>query len=159
MTTRPFLDYFLQEVSKHFEITVFTAARADYADVILDEIDKSKYITHRLYRHHLTKFNGVSIKDLSLIGRDLTRTIIVDNISENFIKQPENGIKIDSFFGEEEDHKLLILVKELIKMVTSTPKDIRPYLPKIRDRLNKQIRPKMNNIVINYMSTNCNLKM
>lgn len=125
----------------------------------MDELDKSKYVTHRLYRHHLTKFNGVPIKDLSLIGRDLTRTLIVDNMAENFIKQPENGIQISSFFGEEDDNKLQVLAKELIKMVASSPSDIISFLPKIRERLNRERRPKVNHNAINCLNSTCNLKM
>lgn len=37
---RPYLDYFLQQVAAHFEVVVFTASLATYADVVLDIIDK-----------------------------------------------------------------------------------------------------------------------
>jgi CTD small phosphatase-like protein 2 len=50
---------FLEEVSKDFEIIVFTASDQDYANKVLDVVDKrgkayiiaGKYISHRLYRH------------------------------------------------------------------------------------------------------------
>jgi len=34
------------------------------------------------------------VKDISKIGRDLNKTIIVDNMAENFKLQPDNGIYI-----------------------------------------------------------------
>lgn len=37
-------------MNKYYEIVIFTAAVKDYADQILDTIDKKSYITHRLYR-------------------------------------------------------------------------------------------------------------
>lgn len=36
---RPHLDFFLREVASHFEVVIFTASLATYADVVLDIID------------------------------------------------------------------------------------------------------------------------
>ena len=47
---RPGADTFLREMSEIYEVVIFTAAMQDYADWVLDQIDKNKYITHRLYR-------------------------------------------------------------------------------------------------------------
>ena len=53
MNIRPYLGVFLQEMSKLFEIVVFTASFSDYANAILDHIDPGKeYISHRFYREH-----------------------------------------------------------------------------------------------------------
>lgn len=51
----------------------------------------------------------VFIKDLSRIGRPLHRTIIVDNVAENFSQQPDNGIFIKSWFDDVSDTALLEL--------------------------------------------------
>jgi CTD small phosphatase-like protein 2 len=75
---------FLHEMNKYYELAVFTAGLKDYADWILNDLDKSGTISHRLYRDHTKLRNGVYIKDLSRLGRDMTRTIIVDNIEDNF---------------------------------------------------------------------------
>jgi len=48
----------------------------------------------------------VFIKDLSQLGRDLKKTIIVDNITENFLLQPDNGISIKSWFDDPDDMAL-----------------------------------------------------
>jgi CTD small phosphatase-like protein 2 len=49
---RPGCIQFLKDMSQLFEIVIFTAAAQDYADFILNYIDKetTKYISHRLYR-------------------------------------------------------------------------------------------------------------
>ena len=81
---RPGCDQFLREMSELYEIVIFTAAMQDYADWVLDSIDKTKYISFRLYRQHASPTGMVFIKDLSRIGRKLEKTIIVDNVAENF---------------------------------------------------------------------------
>jgi CTD small phosphatase-like protein 2 len=37
-----------------------------------------------MYRQHALPYGPIFVKDLSRIGRDLSRTIIVDNVAENF---------------------------------------------------------------------------
>lgn len=49
---RPNAEAFLQEMSKYYEIVIFTAAMQDYADWVIDQIDPEGYIKYRLYRQH-----------------------------------------------------------------------------------------------------------
>jgi len=42
-------------------------------------------IRYRLYREHTSQNGPFLVKDLSLLGRSLEKTIIIDNISDNFI--------------------------------------------------------------------------
>jgi CTD small phosphatase-like protein 2 len=46
------------------------------------------------------------VKDLSKLGRPLEKTIIVDNVAENFSEQPDNGIFIKSWFDDTSDTAL-----------------------------------------------------
>jgi Dullard-like phosphatase family protein len=110
---RPFTDFFLSEMSKYYEVVIFTAATEDYADIILKELDKTNLISHRLYRRHTSLQNEVFLKDISKLGRDLKKTLIIDNIKENFSLQPKNGLQIKSFTGDESDCELFALVKDL----------------------------------------------
>jgi len=74
---RPGAKYFLEEVSKFYEIIIFTSSQKKYADKILDKIDvNGNIISHRLYKNHVLYENGKTIKNLNLIGRDLTKTIM-----------------------------------------------------------------------------------
>ncbi len=49
---RPGVDNFLTEMNKFYELVIFTAALQDYANWVLDEIDKQGRVKHRLYRQH-----------------------------------------------------------------------------------------------------------
>lgn len=83
---RPYLDLFLKEMDKHYEIMIFTAALKEYADVIIDHLDpEKKIIKERFYRKD-TMFvnNEYSVKDLTKISTDLSKIIIIDNLPENF---------------------------------------------------------------------------
>jgi len=81
---RPGCNKFLKELSQYYEIVVFTAAMPDYADWIMDQIDETGYIAHRLYRQHTSPKDDYAIKDLRNLGRDIRRTLLVDNLAENF---------------------------------------------------------------------------
>jgi len=54
------------------------------------------------------------LKDLSKLGRDIRKIIIIDNVKENFQWQPENGLNIKNFEGEESDNEFNLLKDDLI---------------------------------------------
>ena len=81
---RPGCEKFLTEMGKMYEIVIFTAAMSDYADWVINDLDEEGCIKHRLYRQHLVLFKNKLIKDLSKLGRDLSKVIIVDNLPDNF---------------------------------------------------------------------------
>ena len=81
---RPHLKYFLYDVSKSWNIMVFTASVQKYADTILDLIDPTNIIQKRLYRDQCTKIDQNYYKDLAQINKDLSWIVIVDNYSTSF---------------------------------------------------------------------------
>ncbi len=128
---RPYADYFLKELSKHFEIVLFTAAEEDYTGIVLNELNKKNYITHILCRKYTEFKDGCYIKDLSKLGRDLSKVCIVDNNKDNFKLQPENGLFISSYYGEQNDNELYLLCGDLMKIIETQPEDIRPIIKQI----------------------------
>ena len=99
---RPYLYDFLRNIKKYYELIIFTAATQDYADPIINAIEKDeKYFDYRLYRIHTVIIDNDFVKDLSKLGRDLNRTIIVDNMKQNYKNQPNNGITIRPFWGKD----------------------------------------------------------
>lgn len=123
---RPGALRFLQELYRYYELVVFTAGLKDYADWILNDFDKQALISFRLYRDHTRYRNGVYMKDLSRLGRDLKKCIIIDNIEENFQAQMDNGIPIKSWYNDPGDRELDKMVPFLKSLVAKQVRDVRP---------------------------------
>ena len=142
---RPFCKKFLEEMAEKFEIVIFTAALKNYADSILDLLDPNKkLIKYRLYRQHVSLSGITFCKDLTKIGRDLGKTIIVDNLEDNFKLQPNNGIHIWTWLDDMKDTQLDDLGKILKDLISTNPSDIRPIIKKFKEEINKKIRNNMN---------------
>ena len=115
---RPFLYDFLRSVKKYYELIIFTAATEDYANPIINAIEKDeKFFEHRLYRMHTTIIDNDFVKDLSKLGRDLNRTIIVDNMKQNYKNQPDNGITIRPFWGKDVEDTALVDLLDILKKI------------------------------------------
>ena len=116
---RPYISEFLSNIKDFYELIVFTAATKEYADPIIDAIEqKGIKFDHRLYRIHTIIRGNDFVKDLSKLGRDLGRIIIVDNMEQNYKLQPYNGITIRPFWGKDtNDMALFDLLNILIKIV------------------------------------------
>jgi len=101
--TKNFLDYAVKE----FDLVVFTASDKQYADVIIDHLDKDKkYFKMRFYRDHCIFIEpGLYIKDLRIFSdfKKLEDIIILDNSLFSFANQLNNGILITSFFSDAND--------------------------------------------------------
>ena len=126
---RPGLDLFLEKMKNYYELIVFTSATEKYADIIINEIEnKQKYFDYRLYRKHTVMYNGDLVKDLSKLGRDLSKIIIVDNIPQNFRFQKENGIFIKAFWGEDKMDIALYNLGDILEKIAKDFEDVRQGL-------------------------------
>jgi Dullard-like phosphatase family protein len=103
---RPGCVEFIKNMAKYYEIVIFTAALQEYADQVIDQIDVDNNIRYRLYRQHTSQNGPFLVKDLSLLGREMDRTMIIDNISDNFVLQPDNGIFCSTWYDDMNDNFL-----------------------------------------------------
>jgi len=132
---RPGMQEFLQRMSQAgYELVIFTAATQDYADWVIDQIDPDRLVHHRLYRQHALPWGPLFAKDLSRLGRDLDRTLIIDNVQENFMLQPHNGIFIRTWYEDPHDTALFMLVPLLEELIAT-----RASVPEVLDKYRDQI--------------------
>lgn len=111
----------------------------EYADWVLDQLDVNSHIKHRLFRQHSVQKSNYFLKDLSKLGRDLSKVIIVDNVAENFQLQPHNGIFIKSWFDDPKDTALQELLPILIQIAKKGVSDVRTALRELKEQMIKEI--------------------
>lgn len=83
---RPHCDDFLRKVCKWYKLVVFTASVQEYAEPVIDWLEREKkYFQGRYFRQHCTLRNGAYIKDLSSVEPDLSKVMILDNSPMSYI--------------------------------------------------------------------------
>ncbi|CAL5412447.1 unnamed protein product [Camellia sinensis] len=126
---RPYLQMFLERVAEMFEIVVFTASQSIYAEQLLDILDPDrKLISRRAYRESCIFSDGSYTKDLTVLGVDLAKIVIIDNSPQVFRLQVNNGIPIKSWFDDPSDCALISLLPFLETLVDAD--DVRPIIAK-----------------------------
>ena len=117
---RPYLDYFLKEVSKFYNLVLYTASYREYAEKILNKIDsKSEYIQNVLARENCTKYNNNFIKDFRLIANQTFAKedmILLDNKMISFAYDLYQGVPILPYYNDPLDTELRDIVPFLISL-------------------------------------------
>lgn len=109
---RPKLADFLGFVARHFEVVLFTASLAQFADPVIDcmermcGVSRGGIFSHRLYRDSCTFHTGLFVKDLSSLNRNTDNVVIVDNSPYSFAWHSPNAIPIKTWTGDETDVEL-----------------------------------------------------
>ncbi|KAF5836684.1 HAD-like domain-containing protein [Dunaliella salina] len=113
---RPHLQSFMQRVAELFEVVVFTASQKIYAELINTHTHTDACVV----------VEGNYLKDLSVLGRDLKDTFIIDNSPQAFGFQVDNGIPIESWYSDDGDEELLRMLPFLEALAEA--EDVRPAI-------------------------------
>jgi len=125
---RPYVDEFIVECAKMYELVIFTASLPEYANPVIDTLDKNGLIKHRLFRGDCVFYEEqFYVKDLSKLGRNMKDCIIIDNSMLSFLFNPTNAIACTSWFDDKSDTELLDLLPVLSGQLLAT-NDVRTIL-------------------------------
>ena len=144
---RPGVQQLFETLDPFFIFGVFTAGQKAYADFVISKIDpKDEYIKFRFYRDSCKPMNRWQVKDLNKVVKyfkdhkpgvfkdiadPLSRIVIIDNISESYQLQPNNGIKIRDWYGTDfVDKHLVNLTAFLLSVAESNVPDLRTEICK-----------------------------
>jgi len=107
---RPNVHRFLFKLSEICEVVLWTAAKREYAEEVLNFLDPNEEfipIRNRLYRTDTIEgHNKERLKDLRLLGRDMKRTMLIDNSLAAVRAAPNNTLLIQDFLGDPYDEQL-----------------------------------------------------
>lgn len=109
---RPYLDQFLREVSKKYDIALWTAGSEQYANDIAKILKiKIKFIFSKNELKNNQKDLNVVIKyHPEYSKKDI---IVVDDKEESYLNNLENLILIEPFYGNQNDEELIRIFKLL----------------------------------------------
>lgn len=120
---RPHCNDFLQAVLQWYDVAIFTASVKEYADPIIDLLERDlglhQAFKRRFYRSDCipdSSGSGGYIKDLSVLGEDLARVMLVDNSAISYIYQQANGIPVEGWISDPSDRALLHLLPLLFAL-------------------------------------------
>ena len=143
---RPYLTEFLENVSRYYELILFTSKTQYYAEPIIRAIEqKKKYFDFIFYRENCIMIKNDFVKDLTRIGRSLDSIIIVDNMPEYFRLQKENGIIIKSFWAKDPNDRALYDLIPILIRIAQEEIDVREGISKYRNEIYRKITSSFSN--------------
>lgn len=99
---------------EHFEFIVYSAAKMDYVQKLLDFIDKKDLITE-IYDRKFCEILNVDgkmryIKNYKKINKNLHNLYLIDDTDDHFDNYDVIGYKCKKFTGQEEDNEIFNII-------------------------------------------------
>lgn len=136
---RPGVRQFLSELcGLGCEVVAWTASNRCYAGGILSRIDPAaEFVSQCIYAHAKWQRRPgqsypATVKNLSLIGRDLDRTIIVDNLPDAVAGSEMNAIVVENYEGCELHDRTLSTLTKVIRDLVESGMAVPTYLSDTR---------------------------
>lgn len=124
---RPHVDFFLDRVSKWYNLVVYTAARELYASKVLDFLDAGRNILNRrLFRQDCINIWGMRAKFVSQCSEDMANVLLLDDSHMENSFNVGNAVHIKPYFRGSQDSELLSMLPVLDALRFT--KDVRSIL-------------------------------
>eukprot|EP01063_Lacrimia_lanifica_P014128 TRINITY_DN20788_c0_g1_i1.p1 TRINITY_DN20788_c0_g1~~TRINITY_DN20788_c0_g1_i1.p1 ORF type:complete len:425 (+),score=187.95 TRINITY_DN20788_c0_g1_i1:54-1328(+) len=144
LSLRPHAKELLHRCGEISEVALWTAGVQSYAKAVLIELEKkvwgkspSGVIQHCISRHKRWYDEADYTKDLTLLGRDLDKVLIIENTPDCVRLNPKNAIIVEDFEGEKDQGHTLTLLKIVIEELVASGKPVQQFIPKCK-HLKKQ---------------------
>lgn len=130
---RPGVDKFLLDMAQYYEIVLYSPSIDAVADPVVTSLDKSGCIMHRLYRDATYYKDGVHMKDLKRLNRNINRMIVLDDDPAESALNLENLIRIKPYNdpNDRDDNALARITPFLIEIArenySNIPELLRQY--------------------------------
>jgi TFIIF-interacting CTD phosphatase-like protein len=115
---RPFLDQFLRDISKKYDLALWTSGSKEYAEKINELIFKPLKIKVKFIFSNEDLFKGQ--KDLDIVIDNFPEyskkdILVIDDNKEYFTNDLTNLITIKKFHGNQNDQELIRVFKLLVE--------------------------------------------
>lgn len=127
---RPGLDMFLSQIGyPNFEVVVWTVENSmTFYPIVLGMDPQQQFIMYKLYRDATRYKNGVHVKELSNLNRDLRKVIVIDWNKDHLQSNPDNALILKKWEGDNSDRNLIGLAQLLHEIKDSGIEDVRDVL-------------------------------
>ena len=131
---RPGVDRFLRDMAQYYEIVLYSPSIDGVAMPVVDSLDKDGYIRHRLYRDATHYYNGVHVKDLARLNRNIKRMVVIDDDPSEVQFNPENLIRVKPYEDptDRTDDTLARITPFLIELARENVQDVPAVLQQFR---------------------------
>lgn len=115
------------KISEFCEITLISTSSQEYTEKIMEIFNKhGNYIKNIIYKE-----DEEDNLNLSLINRDMNKSIFICH-EEEFFNAPKNNIlTLTEFEGDESDREILFLCKEIMKLKNENINDVTQFIPEM----------------------------
>ena len=131
---RPGVDKFLLDMAQYYEIVLYSPSIDGIAEPVVNELDKNGCIMHRIYRDGTYYHNGVHVKDISKLNRNMNRIIVIDDDLAECQFYPENVVKVKPYDdpSDRSDNTLARITPFLIEIARENHSNIPELLSQYR---------------------------
>jgi import inner membrane translocase subunit TIM50 len=84
-------------MAQYYEIVLYSPSIDAVAEPVVNSLDKTGCIMHRLYRDATHYKNGIHIKDLNRLNRNVNKMIIIDDDPEEVAFNPDNLLRVKPY--------------------------------------------------------------